>query len=489
MKVTLTIALVLLAALLFSPNFQVVQQAVINTPAPSGPSFTPGWTYVQDASFVSGCTVGSATCTTTACSGSVSQCMLPTTAGTVWAIAALAGNNVTISSVSGGGGTWSLCPSSECHTYNSTLGWGTDIAYNLSGSSATTAITVTMSANTTGYFTLQFVELKPPPGSTASFDTGAATNNSTCSTCTAADIVTSATDAVWQWQNVNGAPTGWTAWSSPYITDNAANGLCLNCSVSSAPTVAQTSTGGTFSAIAFKSSAGTFSPTTTFSAYNHVTPQLATSLASCSPACPAISLGTNTAAGDLGFIMQADLNHQTTAHISSVSGGGTWQTSSNCNIGGDIGSSSYPSEISCAWNTNLTGGVSSITPTMSASISATALSYWEIARSSGSFSSCTAASTSNTGGGAEQNGQALTLGSGPYVIFQGILAFNGIGPMQLYPLSYNGSTAFYSAITYSTNGQFASNPILLNTENGAAPLFGYAGSTTIPTFVFGLACQ
>src|SRR6266851_3909086 len=71
-------------------------------------STTASWTYVQD-SLITGCVAGQSSCNL-----GVGQ-MLPTTAGTVWVVEIQTTTNVTITSVTGGGGSWQLCPASSCH--------------------------------------------------------------------------------------------------------------------------------------------------------------------------------------------------------------------------------------------------------------------------------------------------------------------------------------------------------------------------------------
>src|SRR5712692_5749867 len=102
------------------------------------------WTFLQD-SITTGCTAGASSCTISLINGN----MLPTTAGSVWAVIASTGNNVTISSVTGGGGTWTPCPASSCHVFNSTLVRNVDAYYNLTGAGGTTSVTVNLSGPST----------------------------------------------------------------------------------------------------------------------------------------------------------------------------------------------------------------------------------------------------------------------------------------------------------------------------------------------------
>src|SRR3984885_10424754 len=186
-------------------------------------SLSVGWTELQDtasAAITGGCTTG-----TTACSFNV----VSTTAGSVGIILITTGNNTHISSASstGGGGTWSLCPSSECAAFNASSG-AVDAVYNLGLAENSQGVAATLSANATGYYTAEFIELLPPPGQTASFDTAAASATAACTTCTGIALTTSATDAVLQYVVNYGTATSSTPCSSPYITDQLNQCIGLN---------------------------------------------------------------------------------------------------------------------------------------------------------------------------------------------------------------------------------------------------------------------
>jgi len=213
-----------------------------------------GWTFVQD-SIATFCISGSSCNITT---GN----MLPTTAGSVWIIRVktTSTGDISITSASGGGATWTVC--GACHVFTSSFnGTSLSAVYALNGAAGTTSVTVNLSGSPSGSLQVHFIELLPPPGSTASFDTAGTTTSTGCSTCAAVPLTLTATDAVFQTYGGNGTQD-WKSWSSPYITDGQGYGLGLNVSSGTAPTVAMTNgtNGAVFMALAFKSSLGTFTP-------------------------------------------------------------------------------------------------------------------------------------------------------------------------------------------------------------------------------------
>ena len=427
-----------------------------------GSTNTSGWTYIQDSITTGGgtCLAGSSSCTIGV------SLMFPTTAGSVWLVRTHTGNNVQIASVTGGGGTWTHCPS--CAVFNSTLNQSIDASYNLSGGAGTTAVTVTLAAPASGFFQVNFIELLPPSGSTASFDAAAATSSNSCSTCTGAGLSLSGTDAVFQTQAGNGV-SGWNGWSSPYITDGRGNGIGLNVTSGAAPTVKMNSSiGGLFMAIAFKSSAGSFTPPAQqFSAVNFTSPAAG---ANCTPSCTLTIPFTGS--GHLLYLEVGDINN---AHIVSISGGGTWVIPGGSNSCAIVLSPNQA--LSCGYILSSTAGATSLNLTMSGS-GAIAYAVWEIATTSGSFALDTQGSTQNPATGFNPRGQALTLTGTNDVIFQSIFAPGGTSSVTLYPMGYiNGQGQLFF------NNQ-AGLAALLNTTNGAAPEWA---TENVPTTVFGVA--
>src|SRR5260370_31298726 len=122
------------------------------------------WTYVQD-SLATFCSAGQNHCTVGP--GNI----FPTTAGTVWIMILSTNSNNPILSVTGGGGTWTPCAS--CLIFDGSLANGLlDMWYNIGGNAGSTNFVVTLNSAAVGQFGINFVELLPPPGTTASFDTG-----------------------------------------------------------------------------------------------------------------------------------------------------------------------------------------------------------------------------------------------------------------------------------------------------------------------------
>src|ERR1700733_3825556 len=98
-----------------------------------------GWTELQDSfstGIQSGCTTGTTTC---------SFNILPTTAGSVGLLFITTSNSTHITSATstGGGGTWSLCPSSECNAFNASSG-AVDAVYNLGLAANTEIVSATI---------------------------------------------------------------------------------------------------------------------------------------------------------------------------------------------------------------------------------------------------------------------------------------------------------------------------------------------------------
>jgi hypothetical protein len=404
-----------------------------------------GWTFIQD-SIATFCTSGSSCNITT---GN----MLPTTAGSVWIVRIKTGNNLTISSVTGGGGTWTICP--NCHIFNGT-NQNLDAAYNLSGTGGTTSVTVNLSQASSGSFQVHFIELLPPPGSTASFDAAGTVNSPSCTTCRAVGLTLSGTDAVFQTYGGNGTQ-GWNSWSSPYITDGAGYGVGLNVNSGTAPTVAMTSPNGAiFMALAFKSSLGTFTPPAAqFSLVNYTSP---VGGINCNPTC-SLTI-PSTGSGHLLYIEAGDIVN---SHIVSINGGGTWVIPSggnSCQISFSLAGNNA---LSCGYVLSSTPGTTSLGVTMSGG-GATAFAVSEIASASGSFSFDTQGSTTNSAS-FNPKGQALTLTGTNDVIFQSIFVPGGTSSENFYPLPYidgQGHQFFNNEAAQAT---------LLNTASGAAPLW------------------
>lgn len=423
------------------------------------------WTYIQD-SLATGCVAGQGYCVIGAGN------MLPTVAGTVWAVAIHTQANVTITSVSGGGGTWLLCPASSCHKFeqalNGGIGENVDVAYNLTGNAGTTQVTVGFSGGSGTFAGANFFEFLPPPGATASFDAAGTNSSPTCTTaCQGVGPLTlSATDLVLQLIVGNG-PVGWHAWSGPWMTLPLGEGLYLNAppGILSAPTVNTKRTGAAVAAIAFKSTAGSFTPPPQpISVVNNVSINVPNCNITCSLTIP------STGSGHLLYVEAGDRYN---TYISSISGGGTWVVPSGANTCRNaIASTNFA--VSCAYALSSLPGVTTLNVTMTGSAN-TSFVFWEIASTSGSF-------TFDTQGSAQRspsfspNGVALTLTGANDAIFQAIFDPGGTSAATFYP---------YGNLNFLNNdgGQVA----LLNVPSGVAPVPVWANEQNNATVVTGIA--
>jgi hypothetical protein len=415
------------------------------------------WTYVQD-SLSTYCSAGSSSCTLQ--SGNV----LPTTAGSVWVVYLTTNSNNFISNVTGGGGSWVHCPS--CQIWNATLSRAEDAWYNLSGNAGTiNSVVVTLNSAAVGQFGLNFIELLPPSGYTASYDTSGTTSTNSCTTCTGVGFGSlGGTDVIIQ-SIAATSPSSWHAWSSPYATLPLGEGINLNATSGTAPTVTTSGPGAVFSAIAFKSSAGSFAPPPLpISVVNYAASQGL----NCSPSC---SLGVSVGSGHLLYIESGTLNG---THISSVSGGGTpWVIPSGANTC----QITLPSSdaLSCAYILSSTSGSLSVTMSGNSNVSFT---VWEVASTNGPF-------TFDVQGSAQRaasynpSGIALSLTGTNDVIFQSAFVPGGTSAVSFYPMP---RVPGQGTMFFNNN---AANAALLNTTNGAAPL--WANQQNNATVVTGVA--
>ena len=186
--------------------------SVVNAQSQSTISASSGWTFVQDSPVIF-------------CAGNISSCsnfsgtITPTVAGSVWILEVqVPSHGVTITNVTGGGGTWTHCP--KCHVDNPN-GFDADAWYNLGGNAGTAGgISFTLSGNSGAFISVNFVELLPPAGTTAFYDDSGTAIRSGCSgksstPCLAVGgLNITATDVVWQ--NPGGAgQAAWNSWSFP----------------------------------------------------------------------------------------------------------------------------------------------------------------------------------------------------------------------------------------------------------------------------------
>lgn len=437
----------------------------------------PTWTWLQDEPMLVNAAGGPCQPPVASCNIPVGQ-FAPTTAGSVWVIAIQTSNNVTISSVTGGGGTWVHCP--NCHGINAS-GFNVDAWYNLTGLAGTSQnISITLSASSGAVFGETFYEILPPAGSTASFDTSNVGTGSNCTSCATPALTLTATDAVII--NPGGAAShGFDSYASPYITDWNGAGIGLNIAPGTA-TPSKTflnASNPSFFAIAFKSSLGTFSvPARQYSLLNQTK-----SSANCTNCTVPVSTGT----GHLLFVQAASQNG---AFIQSVSGGGSgWVVPSganSCRIAGAIAGVSAASS-SCAYLLSSTAGASSLAVTMSGGGQVN-LGVWEISSSTGTFSfdaqgSFYIATTSAF----YDNGPALSLSANDVVFQSSWIQGGSLGPTN-YPLTNIPSNVIPSVGggNYLMLNQFSISA-LLDVPAGPAPVAVWVNPQHDNIFVMAMA--
>lgn len=457
-----------------------------------------GWTLVQN-NIQAACNAGNS-CSFAACTGGTgSECIAPTVAGSVWIVSEMdsednpsSSDNVTISSVSGGGGTWSLCPSSSCHVYDGTQTQNSDLAYNLSGTTGTQSFTVTLSGSTSSKFVIQFAEFLPPSGYTASFDTSGHNDDATCPSqiCAGPTLSLTATDFVYVCceYEINGQfANGGAPWTSPYLTSPVGNGIGLNVSAgSTSPTVLTTGAPGIVtSAIAFKSSAGpfVFTGSTNFSLVQYVLPTRSGASAgqvTCSPACPALTGLSSTGSGNLLFLVEGDTG-ASGRRLSSI----TDNKSETWTIPTGTGTCGANSGISCAYVLSSTSGVTSITPTLTGSTSNAGFSLWEFHRSSGSWTLDVQGAKTNTSTTLPVSPTITCTGTNDVVI-SAIAASGGVSGMQYGMIGFSPS----ADLNLETSSPFdPSDGALLNTTNCGPFTFPFENGGSFSPSSFTVAFQ
>lgn len=438
----------------------------------------PGWQFVQDwvdPTSPSGTTFNL-------------NSIVTTTAGSVWIVYWGGGNSgsgaaITMT-VSGGGGTWTTC--TGCANYLSANGLNQRVAYNLSGTAGTSSLSITFSA-TPNIGSIEFAELLPPAGYTASFDGSGANQNLTCTTpsCPGAALSqVTASDAILQFPVFGGGAVGNFPWSGGtgynYTTDIAGNAMCLNCTAATAPTAAVDGTGSAalVTAIAFKSTAGSFTTASPVFSFVNINTSYGSGQVpnyNCNPTC-AYTLGSTTS-GNLLFMQTAALISG--YYISSVSGGGTWVVPSGCQIHDPT---TYVSSMSCAYVLSATGGTTSITITMNGSNSGVGIIVYEIHRSTGTWSLDAINASQNTAS-FYPPGQALSLSGNLDVLFQAFLDQGAVSACTYYPFfwtpggggQYGNEFLWQNATSFALlNARQDITPTCYNPQNNTSIVHGVA---------------
>jgi len=437
------------------------------------------WTWLQDEPMLVNAAGGPCQPPVTTCNIPVGQ-FAPTTAGSIWVIAVQTTNNVTISNVTGGGGTWVHCP--NCHAVNPS-GFSADAWYNLTGIAGTNQnIAVTLSSSSGAVFGETFYEILPPAGFTASYDTSGVATGTACQTCATPSLTLTATDAVII--NPGGASShGFDSYSAPYFVDWNGAGIGLNINSNTPPTKTfrNASNNPEFFAIAFKSTAGSFTPPTARYSVTNLTESAAN--------CTNCTVPGNTGTGHLLFLQSASQNG---AFIQSVSGGGSgWVVpagANSCKIAGAITGVSSASS-SCAYLLSSTAGASSISVTMSGGGQVN-LGLWEIASASGAAFTVDTQNSFyiSTTSAFYDNGPALTLTGDKDVVFQSAWIQGGsLGP-TFYPQTNipSGVISGVGGGNYLMLNQFSISS-LLEVPSGSAPVPVWINPQHDNIFVSGIA--
>jgi hypothetical protein len=474
-RLLLHLALIVAASVLLLFQSPVLTKSTVLTKTTKmGAVNIPGtWAYLQNPSSWAPSVIVANQCTSAATSCTLG--ILPTTAGGIGVAGIISSNNITITSCSysPSGNSFTLCSSGGCHTPNNVSGQNEDGVYYVNEVANDTSITCNFSAGITfpgNGSGLQFYEMLPPVGTTASLDGVATTSVSTCTSCTLAAPTITGIDGVIHLIQTNNPLVGYTP---PYFLDFLGNPYGINVISSTPNTITQVG-GGNFldSALAFKSSVGlglTVNPPIIWSQVNALSASFTTNLyqnQTCNPTCSVPIQSTGS--GNL-FFVETISNTSSTSFISSVTGGGTWvipSGSNTCQIGqATIGA------ISCAYVLSDTSGVSSLNVTMSGTSTVNFATY-EISKSGGAISLDTQNSTYRSSAIANPSGQVLTLSGRNDVCMQAIQE-TGVGSafpvaVSLYPLPGAYSSAYSGGA-----GMFG---LLMNTNSGNPPVWQSASS-------------
>lgn len=153
----------------------------------------------------------------------------------------------------------------------------------------------------------------------------------------------------------------------------------------------------------------------------------------------------------------------TSGRISSINGGGAWVVPTGSNTCQITLSGGYA--LSCGYVLSSNAGVVSLSVTMSGNTNAS-FAIWELASASGPFSfDVEGAATNNPS--FDPSGVALALSGSNDVIFQSAFVPGGTSSVSFYPMP-RVPPGGQGAMFMNAN---AASVVLLNTANGAAPLW------------------
>lgn len=424
------------------------------------------WTYIQDST-ITYCSSG------TSCGGFAGT-MIPTSSGTVW-VFYIDTVSATSASVSGGGVTWTQCTACGLTVTNHHA----FVFYAIGGPAGQTNFSISAPGNS-GSLSVQFAEVAPPSGSTASFDIGNATSVNCSGTCTGASLSLTATDFVFEFLDGT-APGSWNGWPSPWLTLASGDGALQNATgtvMAPSVTVRPGFSGvAVFSAIAFKSTAGGLTPPAAgpISIVNFTDPDPTHGLngLNCAPSCSLTVPATGS-----GHLLYLEAANTSGAFLGSVSGGGTWVVPTSCQVkGGQAAGNS----LSCAYVLSSTSGATSISITMGGTAN-TQFAFYEAATSSGQFAFDVGGTATNA---ASFNPSGVSLSIAPSamdIIFQSIFVSGGTSSISYFPFVRGCSSGCGPQFW---NGQAASDAIL--NVSGSAPVPQWANQQNNSTIVSGIA--
>ncbi|MGB8834168.1 MAG: hypothetical protein WCC95_18600 [Candidatus Sulfotelmatobacter sp.] len=450
-----------------------ISRVVFNTPTSGTPTYTPGWQLVQD-NISNTCTGTKTTCTYT-----VGWTVPVQASNSVIVIAAEFTATHNISSISGGGGgaVWTHCTACK-----NTSQYFIDIWYGTGLTVGTDASTVTVTFDSSAsVLELNWAELLPPNGLTASFDTGNNAASASCNPCTTPSIsvASGSTDAIYIYQDeaqayANAFPV---VSAAPYYMDMGGNPFALDVTGTSSTSISMAASGNYGAgAIAFKV-AQTYGTNTPFTVTQFKQPNSGGSQ-NCAPTCAAITI-TSTAANSLIFVAVAA---ESNAHISSIadSASDTFTIPAGC----QQNSTTTVYYISCGYRLASSSGVTTVTPTLNTTSTVVGVTAYVVTKPSGSFSTAVVAGTSgasyvSTG---LVNGQSLSLSTGPYAIFQCTIAPGGVAAPSFYDIPFHaavpGFLANAAACGYQANGYSVESIV-----------WPYPGEASVNPGIFGIAFQ
>lgn len=444
-------------------------------------SLYPGWAYGQDIYINVSCGNGP-TCSTTE-----AYFPLPLTANSCRVLTVGCSGSgqtaVTISSASIN--SVALTPCTACGPgsiiENNTI---VDMAYGVGtgGTGADLPISATMSGTCNG-MQMFLEEFVPQSGYSCSYDTANNNYSAGCLSCSGPSLATTATDLIYV-NGYNASPVNsqTSGCQTPYVGDGQESCIYYNAPPGSptALTMEQASSGPTaFYAIAFKTSAGT---------YTTPTPNLSLVHFDCGSGAPCAGGATattchstcsitieSTTAGNHGLLwyeIQNSSSFSTVLSTATVGGFSlTIPSGSNTCAAPQVDSGGTYFHLGCAYILSLPGSANSL----SLSFSANATVYWgwyESKRIIGSWT-LDAQNSASLAASYTPQGPSITPTGANDEIFYAIAGYGGFGGMTLASSPFGGGGDDGSWANGATFGG-----VLLNSTNGAGPYYMYQDDLT-----------